>query len=76
MKALGRAQTAQVQRDARIGEVEAKRDARIEEALAQETLLKAKYANDTEMAKANRDFEVQKAKYDEEVRAKVSTVLY
>ncbi|KAK4302653.1 hypothetical protein Pmani_025268 [Petrolisthes manimaculis] len=70
LAALGRAQTAQVQRDAKIGEVEANRDARIEQCLAQEQLLKAKYANDIDIAKSNRAYQVQKAIYDQEVQAR------
>ena len=36
LKALGMARTAEVKRDARIGEAEAKRDAQIKEAIAEE----------------------------------------
>ena len=36
LKALGMARTAEVKRDARIGEAEAKKDAQIKEAIAEE----------------------------------------
>lgn len=90
------ARTAQVKRDARIGEAEAKRDSGIkvrkynqfiylledlnvnnlelylfQEALADEARMRAKFENDTEIAKAKRDYELKKAAYDIEVFTKV-----
>ncbi|XP_071532817.1 flotillin-1-like [Panulirus ornatus] len=70
LTALGMAQTAQVQRDAKIGQVEADRDARIKKCLAEEELLAAKFANDVLIAEAERDYMLQKANYDQEVKAK------
>ena len=64
------ARTAEVKRDARIGEAEAKRDALIKEALAEEERMAARYVNDAEIAKAQRDFELKKAAYDVEVFTK------
>lgn len=69
--ALGMARTAEVKRDARIGEAQAKADAQIKEATATEQELASRLANDIEIAKAKRDFEVKKAAYDQEVNAKV-----
>lgn len=70
LHALGMARTAQVKRDARIGEAEAKRDSGIKEALADEARMRAKFENDTEIAKAKRDYELKKAAYDIEVFTK------
>lgn len=70
LKALGMGRTAQVKRDARVGEAEAKRDAGTKEALAEELRMASRYANDTEIAKAQRDFELKKAAYDQEVLTK------
>ncbi|UYV70586.1 FLOT1 [Cordylochernes scorpioides] len=75
LKSLGMARTAEVKRDARIGEAEARRDAQIkteyvQEALAEEEKMAARYVNDSEIAKAQRDFEVKKAIYDMEVNTK------
>lgn len=70
LKALGMSRTAQVKRDARIGEAEARRDAGIKEAIAEEERLAAKYSNDIEIAKAERDFDLKKATYDMEVNSK------
>ena len=65
--ALGQARTSEVKRDARIGESEAKRDALIKESLADEEQKAARYVNDTDIAKAHKDFEIKKASYDMEV---------
>ncbi|XP_042873142.1 flotillin-1-like isoform X2 [Penaeus japonicus] len=70
LDALGMARTAEVKRDARIGEAEAQKDSQIKEAIAEEERMAAKYINDTEIAKAQRDFELKKATYDMEVQAK------
>uniref|UniRef100_A0A0B6ZQM3 Band 7 domain-containing protein n=2 Tax=Arion vulgaris TaxID=1028688 RepID=A0A0B6ZQM3_9EUPU len=70
LKSLGLARTAQVKRDARIGEAEAKRDSGIKEAIAEEKRLQARYVNDIEIAKSQRDFELKKAAYDMEVQTK------
>lgn len=70
------ARTAEVKRDARIGEAEARRDAQIREAIAEEQRMAARFLNDTEIAKAQRDFELKKAAYDVEVQTKVSRYFY
>ncbi|XP_042868457.1 flotillin-1-like [Penaeus japonicus] len=70
LEALGMSRTAEVQRDARIGEVFAQQESRIQKSLANEELMKVKYANDSLIAQANRDFQQQKAIYDQEVMAK------
>ena len=67
LEALGLAQTARVQRDARIGEAEAKRDTQTESAKARMQQMEAKLANETEIARAKRDFDLKKATYDVEV---------
>ena len=67
LASLGQARTAQVKRDALIGEAEARRDATIAEALAEEQRMESKLVNDTEIARSKRDFELKKATYDTEV---------
>merc|ERR1712179_398435 len=67
LASLGQAQTAAVKKDALIGEAEAKRDATIAEALAEEQRMESKLINDTEIARSKRDFELKKASYDTEV---------
>jgi len=68
LSALGQTRTAQVKRDARIGEAEAHRDTGIREARAEEERMRARYENDIEIAHAQRDFELKKAAYDMEVQ--------
>lgn len=70
------ARTAEVKRDARIGEAEARRDAQIREAIAEEQRMAARFLNDTEIAKAQRDFELKKAAYDVEVQTKVGFFIF
>lgn len=64
------ARTAEVKRDARIGEAEARADAQIKEAIAEEQRMASVFLNDTEIAKARRDFELKKATYDVEIQTK------
>merc|ERR1711971_50993 len=61
LASLGKGRTAQVQRDATIGEAEAKKESTIAESLADEQRMQAKLINDTEIARAKRDFELKKA---------------
>ncbi|KAG7277918.1 hypothetical protein CRUP_004697 [Coryphaenoides rupestris] len=70
LHSLGKARTAQVQKDARIGEAQYKRDAVIREAHAMQEKVSAQYKNEIEMAKAQRDYELKKAAYDIEVNTK------
>ncbi|KAJ8939114.1 hypothetical protein NQ318_005934 [Aromia moschata] len=70
LKSLGMARTAEVKRDARIGEAEARAEAQIKEAIAEEQRMASVFLNDTEIAKARRDFELKKAAYDVEVQTK------
>ena len=67
MVSLGMARTAEIQRDARIGEAQANTEAQIETALAEETRLASKLLNDTEIERYKRDYELKKAVYDTEV---------
>ena len=81
LDALGRKRTAEVTRDAEIGEAEAARDAAIRRAEAQRdaTIVEAqanrdqeqaRYDADTRIAEAERDFAVQKARYEQETNAR------
>ncbi|XP_006774123.1 PREDICTED: flotillin-1 [Myotis davidii] len=70
LHSLGKARTAQVQKDARIGEAEAKRDAGIREAKAKQEKVSAQYLSEIDMAKAQRDYELKKAAYDIEVNTR------
>uniref|UniRef100_A0A8C2X2J2 Flotillin n=1 Tax=Cyclopterus lumpus TaxID=8103 RepID=A0A8C2X2J2_CYCLU len=70
LHSLGKARTAQVQKDARIGEAQYKRDSVMREAHAMQEKVSAQYKNEIEMAKAQRDYELKKAVYDVEVNTK------
>ena len=65
--------TAEVQTEARIGKAKAKMESGIKEASAEEQEMKAKLANDTEIAKSQRDYALKKAGYDMEVNTKKAT---
>jgi len=71
--ALGMKRTAEVQTEARIGKAKATMESGIKEAAAEEQQMKAKYVNDTEVAKSQRDYSVKKAEYDMEVNTKKAT---
>jgi len=67
LASLGQARTAQVKRDALIGEAEAKMESTMAEAKAEEQRMQSKLSNDTGIAMAKRDYELNKAVYDTEV---------
>lgn len=71
LESLGRAQTANVKRDADIGVAEANRDAGIREAECEKARMDSRYAADTKIADSKRMFEMQKANFDMEVNARV-----
>lgn len=63
LDALGKPRTAQVKRDAIIGQAEADRDATIRSAAANQAGQEAKFIADTKIAESQRDFESKKAAY-------------
>lgn len=70
LEALGRPRIAQVKRDAAIGEAEAARDATIESARARQQGESAKFEAETKIAASRKEFEVQKAAYEQETNRK------
>ncbi len=70
LEALGVRRTAEVKRDASIGEAQARRDAGIKEAQADQEAQAARFAADTAIAESERDFQTQKAAYDQQVNAR------
>lgn len=66
LDALGKPRTAEVKRDAAIGEAEAARDATIKSAEARQEGEMAKYRAETRIAESSKDYQVQKASYDQE----------
>jgi flotillin len=67
LNALGKRRTAEVKRDATIGEAEATRDAKIKSALALQEGERARFSADAEIAQAHRDFAIRQAQYQAEV---------
>jgi len=61
---------AEASRDAAIGEAEAKRDAGIREAEADEKRQAARFQADTGIAQSERDYATEKAGYDQQVNAR------
>ena len=70
LDALGVRRTAEVRRDATIGQAEAERDAGIRSAEAKRAQEAATYEAETRIAESERSFNVQKASYDQEVNAR------
>ncbi len=67
LDALGQARTAEVKRDATIGQAHAARDATIKSAEARQEGETAKFVAETKIAGSSKDYQVQKAAYDQEV---------
>ncbi|MBL8229945.1 MAG: hypothetical protein JNL98_15765 [Bryobacterales bacterium] len=67
LNALGKRRTAEVKRDAIIGEAEATRDSKIKSAGALQEGERAKLIAEGEIAQAQRDFQIRQAKYTAEV---------
>ena len=70
LEALGVGRTAEVKRDATIGEAQAQRDSGIKEAQADQQRQAARFEADTQIAESERDFSTQKAAYDQQVNAR------
>jgi flotillin len=70
LDALGKPRIAQVKRDAVIAQAEADRDAMIKSAQAQQAGQEAKFAADTKIAEAQRDYQSNVAQYQAAVNQK------
>lgn len=70
LKALGMKRVAEVQCEARIGQAAAKMQSGIREAEAEEIRKKAEFANAVNVAQSERDYQVKKSGYDQEVNTK------
>ncbi len=69
LNALGKRRTAEVKRDATIGEAQATRDAKIKSALALQEGERARLGAEAEIAQAQRDLQIRQASYQAEVEA-------
>ncbi|HEX8129440.1 MAG TPA: SPFH domain-containing protein [Pyrinomonadaceae bacterium] len=68
LDALGKRRTAEVQRDADIGEAEAKRDSKIKSSLAMQEGEKVKLESEALIAASTRETEVKRAQYMAEIQ--------
>lgn len=73
LDALGKRRTAEVKRDAQIGEAEAMRDSKIKASVAMQEGEKVKLEAEANIALAQRDMEVKKAQYQAEVEKERSS---
>ena len=67
LNALGKRRTAEVKRDATIGEAEASRDSKIKSSQALQEGKQAKFKADAEISLASRDFMIRQAQYQAEI---------
>jgi len=67
LDALGKRRTAEVKRDAEIGEAEAKRDSKIKASLALQEGEKVRLETEAQIAQSNRETEIQKAQVAAEI---------
>jgi flotillin len=72
LDALGKRRTAEVKRDAVVGEAQAQRDATIKSALAEQEGKTKRYEADVAIAQALRDKEARQAEFDAAVQAKTA----
>ena len=70
LDALGMGRTAEVKRDAAVGQAEAERDAGIRAAQADQKRQAARFLANTAIAESERDFTLEKTAYDQQVNAK------
>ncbi len=73
LDALGKKRTAEVKRDAQIGEAEATRDAKIQSSVAMQEGEKVKLGTEANIAQAQRDLEIKRAQYMAEVETQRAT---
>src|SRR6185436_16321567 len=72
LNALGKRRTAEVKRDATVGEADATRDAKIRSSLAMQEGERARFNAEAEIAQAQRDFKIRQAQYTAEVEAEAA----
>jgi flotillin len=73
LDALGKRRTAEVKRDADIGEAEAKRDSKIKASLALQEGEKVRLSTEAEIALSHREAEVKRAQYEAEIEKERAT---
>ncbi len=69
LDSLGRRRTAEVKRDAEIGEAESQRDSKMKASVAMQEGERVKFDAEAQIAQAQRDFQIKQAKYQAEIQA-------
>jgi flotillin len=69
LNALGKRRTAEVKRDATIGEADANRDAKIRSASAMQEGEKAKLGSEADISQSQRDLSIRQAQYQAEIES-------
>lgn len=73
LDALGKRRTAEVKRDAEIGEAEAKRDSKIKASLALQEGEKVRLSTEALIAESTRETEIKRAQYEAEIERERAT---
>ncbi len=73
LDALGKRRTAEVQRDAEIGQAEALRDSKIKAALAMQEGERVRLASEADIAASTRETEVKRAQFQAEIQREKAT---
>jgi flotillin len=73
LDALGKRRTAEVKRDAEIGEAEAKRDSKIKASIALQEGEKVRLATEAQIAESTRETEIKRAKFEAEIEKERAT---
>ena len=73
LDALGKRRTAEVQRDAEIGQAEALRDSKIKAALAMQEGERVRLGSEAEIASSTRETEVRRAQFQAEIKREQAT---
>ncbi len=69
LDSLGRRRTAEVKRDAEIGEAESQRDSKMKASVAMQEGERVKFDAEAQIAQAQRDFQIKQAQYQAEIQA-------
>lgn len=75
LDALGKRRTAEVKRDAEIGQAEANRDSKIKASLALQEGEKVRLETEAQIAQSNRETEIQKAQVQAEIEKERATAM-
>lgn len=70
LKAIGEKRTAEVQRDAKIGQASSQKDATLQRVRAEQVSKQAFYENKIKEEQSNRDYQLKQAEFNQEIQSK------